>query len=56
MPKRKVASSTKENVNYCIDRFITKTFRAVTLKQPTTKYQQKQYKHEAAEKVGEWGS
>lgn len=53
MSKGKVASSTKENMNYCTDRYITKMSRAVTLKQPTTKQQQKQYKHEAAAKVGE---
>lgn len=53
MSKGKVASSTKENMNCCIDRYMTKMFRAVTLKQPTTKQQQKQYKHEAAAKVGE---
>lgn len=52
MSKGKVASSTKENMNCCMDRYMTKMFRAVTLKQPTTK-QQKQYKHEAAAKVGE---
>lgn len=32
MSKGKVASSTKENVNYGTDRYIAKTFRVVTLK------------------------
>lgn len=52
MSEGKVASSTKENTNYCTDRYITKMSRAATLKQRTTK-QQKQYKHEAAAKVSE---